>query len=884
LSQKSLRLRALLLASTLAGAGLVLMPASASTPAASTLVTPSSAGATAAVAWTGTIPVGSNPQSVCSTPGTDDQHGVTLVVPAAAGKLSRSLSVAISWKPVVTGTASDEVLTLLGPTGKTVGSSDTSATTETIVLNDPAPGTYTAIACGYVNTAAQAYTGKATVTTKAINTNGAATLPLTSHGLAFGASTPSDVQRDIGEPAVTTDRAGNIYTCGPSGFSNIADYANVSTDGGDQFHLLGQPPRGQISGGEGGGDCALATAVNKNSAGNYALAYAGLGPLTNFATASSADAGRTLQVSPISESVPGVDRQWIAFLDDKTAFFTYNQMALNKVVQKSTDGGLTYDTPGVQAANEGGRIGQIRAFTPPGKSTATQGVVFFPYSNGTFVKLAVSRDSGKSYTTCVLANAGVSPDAGFVGADNDDAGNIYATWAEKSGSHAAYMVVLPVAKFDTCTGGKQATTNKRIQLNRGGVNTVIMPWIAASGVPGRVAVAYYGTRSIGDANLGTFKATWNVYVSQSIDALSANPHIDQVQATTRPFHYDSICLDGLNCTINGADRTLVDYFTMEYNRGSGRLNIVYSDAAKKPGEAAGHVSQPTVLVQRAGPSNGGGELTKRRAVVATGSADPAGDALSQYSTVLVRTAPSVNSPALDLRSVDVAATGKDFTVTMKVGDLSNAALQQALQDNAPAVDLVWLFRWVNGYQPVAVSLHWSPTTGFRAGFDDYTTDDTAGGTLQKYPGAVPLTDLSDVSQTQGLMRFRVPGSLLRGLVGPSGDGQRPMQQKAVPGTRFYDGFAASFADVTTSTQVNGSTSTESYLYQADSAPTFDFLLAARTAAAVPSRIPHVTTPVSAGAPTRGPGGLAATGLSDVLPWLGTALLVGFWMARRRSTA
>jgi hypothetical protein len=871
------RLLALVPVLALAGTGQLLLPASASTPASSTLTTPSTAGGKAAVTWAGTIPVGSNPQSVCSTPNTDDQHAVTLVVPAAAGRLSRTLTVSITWKPTVTAVANDEVLTLLGPTGKNVGNSDTSATTETVVLNDPPPGTYTAVACGYANSAAQDYSGLAMVTTK--TTSLTANLPTVSHGLAFGASTPSDVQRDIGEPAVTTDRAGNIYTCGPSGFSNIADYANVSTDGGDQFHLLGQPPRGQVSGGEGGGDCALATAVKKNAAGNYALAYAGLGPLTNFATATSADVGRTLQVSPISESVPGVDRQWIAFLDDKTAFFTYNQQALNKVVQKSTDAGLTYSTPGVQAANESGRIGQIRAFTPPGKDTATQGVVYFPYSNGTFVKLAVSRDSGKSYTTCVLANAGVSPDAGFVGADNDDAGNIYATWAEKSGSHAAFMVALPVAKFASCAGGKQALTNKRVQLNRSGVNTVIMPWIAASGVPGRVAVAYYGTRTVGDANLGTFKATWNVYVSQSIDALSATPHIDQVQATTHPFHYDSICLDGLNCTINGADRTLVDYFTMEYNRGSGRLNIVYSNAAKMPGEAAGHNSQPTVLVQNAGPSNGGGTVAPRHPVVATGSTDPAGDALSQYSTVLARTSPSVNSPALDVRSVKVDPTRQDFSVTLHLGDLSDAALQQALRDNAPSTGLVWIFRWVNGYQPVAVSMHWSPATGFRAGYDDYTTDDTVGGTLQKYPGATPLTDLTDVDQKHGIMTFRVPRSLLRGLVGPSGNGQRPLQQKAVPGTRFYDGFAASFADVTTSTQVNGKTSTESYLYQADNAPTFDFLLTRASAVAVPSRRAGAT-PALSGTPS-GPGGLAATGLPDLLPWFASLLLAAGWLGRRR---
>ncbi|MCW2669732.1 MAG: hypothetical protein JWO27_1629 [Frankiales bacterium] len=871
---------ALLAAAALVG-GVTVSVATASTPASSTLTAPTAAG-TRSVSWTGTIPVGSNPQNACTVPGTDDQHALSIRVPAAAAALKLSLSVKIAWTPPVTETVSDEVLTLLAPDGSDVGDSDGGSTTEQVVINAPVAGTYTAVACGFANTTPQAYKGTATLT--ATVPVKLAALPTVNRGLAFGASTPSDVQRDIGEPAVTTDRAGNIYTCGPSGFSNIADYANVSTDGGDQFHLLGQPPRGQISGGEGGGDCALATAVKKNAQGNYALAYAGLGPLTNFSTATSGDVGRTIQVSPVSESVPGVDRQWIAFLDDKTAFFTYNQQALNKVVQKSTDAGLTYDTPGVQAADEAGRIGQIRAFTPPGKSTASQGVVYFPYSSGSKVKLAVSRDSGKSFTTCVLTDAGVSPDAGFVGADNDDAGNIYGVYAESGGDRSTYLVVLPVSKFSTCTGGKQAATNPKVRINREGVNTVVMPWVAASGVPGRVAIAYYGTESVGDPNQGAFKATWNVYVSQSTDALSAQPHFDQVKATTHPFHYDSICLNGLGCDLSvpAGDRSLVDYFTMEYNRKSGKLNIVYSNAAKRPGDASGYVSQPTVLVQSGGPSNGGGTVKSTRPVLARGSTDPAGDALSQYSSVLTRTMPSVNSKALDLRSVSVVPTRTAFKVTLKVSDLSSTALQQALSDNTPAIGLVWIFRWVNGYQPAAVSLHWSPASGFSGGFDGYATDRTAGGTIEKYAGATPLGDNLTVDQAKGTITFRVPSSYLHSLQGPQGPGQRPQLEKAVPGARFYDGYAASFADVTTSTAVNGTTSTESYLYPADNAPTFDFALLGRTAAPVKSR---ATTPVTKPSTptTSGPGGLAATGLETFVPWLAVGLLA-FGLASRRLRA
>src|SRR5207249_4290155 len=133
------------------------------------------------------------------------------------------------------------------------------------------------------NSTPQDYHGTLTVQTvpKAAST---ALASASAQGLAFSASVPADPQRDEAEPLIEIGRDGHIYTCGPTGFSMAADYAQVSTDDGDQFHLLGTPPRGQQAIG-GGGDCALATGVTKNAFGRYAYAYAGLGALSGFATA-----------------------------------------------------------------------------------------------------------------------------------------------------------------------------------------------------------------------------------------------------------------------------------------------------------------------------------------------------------------------------------------------------------------------------------------------------------------------------------------------------------------------------------------------------------------------------------------------------------------------
>ena len=67
------------------------------------------------------------------------------------------------------------------------------------------------------------------------------------------------------------------------------------------------------------------------------------------------------------------------------------------------------------------------------------------------------------------------------------------------------------------------------------------------------------------------------------------------------------------------DRSLVDYFTMAYDPVTGRLLVVYNQAAKIPDDAEGRIAAPVSLIQRAGESNNGDEARRR----------PAGRALRQ---------------------------------------------------------------------------------------------------------------------------------------------------------------------------------------------------------------------------------------------------------------
>jgi hypothetical protein len=680
--------------------------------------------------------------------------------------------------------------------------------------------------------------------------------------LSFGPGQPADPQRDQGEPNIEIDPEGRIYTCGPTGFTTGADYAQVSTDGGDQFHLLGTPPRGQLAD-RGGGDCYLATGKAKSAAsGNaYTLAYVGLAD-TDFTTAKSNDYGASFGATPTTCS-GATDRQWNTFIDDHTVFVTYNDIGRGElVVQKSTDGGLTYMGYGPCSAGAQKDIGPQNGFPGPMKAdvngahnTANAGkpLVYFGYNAGNEVHLAVSTDEGNTWKTCLVAETEADPSNGFPVVDHDSAGNLYMSWGEKGGQPGdfhAKMSWLPVAKIAACdTAGDNPGWSAPVQVDRPPTRTLVFPWLVASGAPGRVAVAWYGSTTLGVADSATFKGPWDVYVAQTLDGQSASPSWTQVKATTHPLHYDQVCLSGLACT-TGGDRSLADFFAMALDPRTGRLVVVYDESGKVPDGLSGPVALPHVLVQETGPSNDPAHvLSRRRPLIRTGQADPAGDAQSPYSAsslAVPEPAPAAaraNQDALDVLDVSVGPevdlhTGAvvpagGFTMTMKVKSLSATALQSALT-GTDASSLIWAFRWVNGYRQASLSVHWDPARGFAGGFDDFatgsvsclgtpsTTPGAEDAKCMTYPGTTPVP--LDVNADAGIIRMTVPANLLKALGKNDANGRPTQVDGNVPGTsRFYSGTAFTMGNVS-------APEAQSFLYPVDGTAAFDFVLPGRAVA------------------------------------------------------
>jgi hypothetical protein len=856
-SLKVLSAGSLALAAVLALSGSV----GASTPPNHTVTVPATVGSSVTVEWTGTILPGANATSSCASLPTllSDQHGIAIAVPPGTyDRVKAVFTFSITWADSL----HDEILTVTDPGSAVIGSSDGGSNVETVVAANLEPGTYTTLACAFAAAVPVSYRGTLTIEAREFD----APVPSApADGLEFTASVAADNQRDESEPLVEIDPAGNIFSCGPSGSSQAADYAQVSTDGGDSFHLLGTPPRGQAAAG-GGGDCAVAFGHRPNSRGHYDWSYTGLGPLTGFATGVSPNAARSIATAGfdftggVTNQGGVADRQWQTFVSDTDVLLIYNQVVpRNTVVLRSTDKGLTYN-PATAVVGATAPL-----FPGPIRNDEPRNVTYFAWddtgtSNGKpvdFISLSVSFDDGRTWRMCVVdAVEGENP--GFVSSDHDRDGNIYVGYADGSDFHTYVRViraadvaakcVLPAsttaqaaATSPAAGGGVGTFFGPRVQVDRDAVKTTVFPWLTAGAAPGHVAFMFAGTETDGDPNLGTFEAAWDVYVSTSSNLLDAGATFRQVKATTHPFHYDSICLQGLGCdlAVPPGDRTMADFLAIDYNPVTKKLTVVFNRTNKLPGEPLGHVASPMAVTQSGGPTLDGGMLANTRPTLRTESADPAGDALSLYSVatpaVVPPDPPSVNEPAADFRSVSVgpeillsdgsAVQDGGFTVTMQVADLRPESLLDTMT-RTQSQSLLWVFRFTNGHQDVAASARWNPVHGFTFGYNEYTTGPTPclpatsdGDKCIRYPGDWPIQ--GKVDQESGTIQLSVPRWLLRGLEGPTGHRERPTEVPATVGTRFYDATAWSLGNTLSPVQ-----DVQSFLYPLDSTPALDFLLPA----------------------------------------------------------
>jgi hypothetical protein len=485
--------------------------------------------------------------------------------------------------------------------------------------------------------------------------------------LAFSHTVVVDPQRLGSEPIVKADPSGGLYGSSIIGFSNSVSFLWKSQDHGAQWDLVHALPNAlpaqRPSYTHGGGDSEIVIGPKVKGKPGYTVSFYDLESLADIGVATSFDSGRTFDTATtnaLAGDTVGTDRQWGQLWRDPQGkdhlFLLYNAMASNNgkgtILRESLDYGKTWHNLGTGGTLEGvfdaGALGQLRV--------DKAGNLFFTSENSPAVNLVRGmRQKDGSYrfsATQVSAEPGTNTRQLFITSAVDTAGNIYVAWARQEAHSTASNAYVAVST------NHGASFRPPVRVNSGDIHNANFPWLIA-GDPGRVAVAFYGTKSkAGDPTNNP--GPWYVYLSQSVDFLSKHPHLQQAQVSEHPSHTNPICLSGLGCTAGSAqDRNLGDFFQVDMDPTDGAALVMWADTANQYGHLAGsplnsfarQTGGPSLLAhKRVSPRP---ELTQR----GIGN-DTAGDAR--------RFAEGASNPAMDLTQVKVAESGDNLVITAKL--------------------------------------------------------------------------------------------------------------------------------------------------------------------------------------------------------------------------
>ena len=332
--------------------------------------------------------------------------------------------------------------------------------------------------------------------------------------------------------------------------------------------------------------------------------------LANVAVSKSNDGGMSYDLQSLA-SIILTDRQWMAADKENVLYITANGQNVANAGRnvapgghfmiKSTDGGKTFSA--YEYPNPNG-VADIQVDPTDGTLYELSATAA---GNNVTLSMAAFRDiRGKASD---FANAGleINPIAEGAGMsainrqidptfDMDDEGNLYVTWFENGTGSAGRAEGI----YYSYSLDRGVTWEPPQRVDTPG-HSAIWPWISV-GDPGQVAINYFQTERdlTGNAETATAEDGWNVMTAFTQNGLgckhSSTPGFTEVQASSEPVHYGTICQGGTVCQARAVDRRLGDYFANEID-GNGNLYISVSDTRK-----GGSVALPLVIRQVSGPT------------------------------------------------------------------------------------------------------------------------------------------------------------------------------------------------------------------------------------------------------------------------------------------
>jgi hypothetical protein len=237
-------------------------------------------------------------------------------------------------------------------------------------------------------------------------------------------------------------------------------------------------------------------------------------------------------------------------------------------------------------------------------AVAPDGTVYVPMARCDGLRIGVSKDAGKTWTTHDIKDVGMlgirptsplddTPYTGNPGVDVDAAGNAFVAFPGKDGK--MYLA-------RSTDGG--ATWSAPIRASPPQVGTTAYSAIVA-GADGRIALAYLGTTADAtkwkgpSAQYAPPDTKWSLYITTAADARADDPLFVTLQATPDddPVQVGCIWLSG---GVNDC-RNLGDFF--DITQRDGRAFVVLSDGCRKCStDAESRSDDLRVVLLDAGPS------------------------------------------------------------------------------------------------------------------------------------------------------------------------------------------------------------------------------------------------------------------------------------------
>lgn len=508
--------------------------------------------------------------------------------------------------------------------------------------------------------------------------------------LRFSHTVVVDPQRLGSEPIIKADPSGGLYGSSIIGFSNSVSFLWKSQDHGQQWDLVHELPTAvpaqRPTTTHGGGDSEIVIGPKVKGKDGYTVSFYDLESLADIGVATSFDSGKTFDAqttNALAGDTVGTDRQWGQLWRDPKGqdhlFLLYNALASNNgkatILRESLDYGKSWHNLGdggtLNGVFDAGALGQLRI--------DKAGNLFFTSENSPAVNLVRGlRQADGTYrfsATTVSSETGTNTRQLFITSALDTAGNIYVAWARQEAKDTA------VNTYVAASTDRGKTFGKPVRVNTKDIHNANFPWITA-GDPGRIAVAFYGTKTKADSTSNA--GPWDVYLTQSVDFLSKAPHVTQAKVSEHPSHTNPICLSGLGCTAGSAqDRNLGDFFQVDMDPSDGAAIVMWADTANQYGALAGSPLN-SYARQIGGPSL----LAGKKVTVRTGLAQ-SGNYAVDYTGDARKYGEGTSNPAVDLRQVKVTDAGANLVISARLTKADLVAMINPVNGTSASVVVSW---------------------------------------------------------------------------------------------------------------------------------------------------------------------------------------------------